>query len=758
MNSIEDLNTSSATAFEFTDNRTAGFRFDRTLPTNRSLTVNEGSSHTVPLGIDILEIINYSTLNAAMRVDLSSAPSGTTIDFGTLPTGCVLTESPSNVYTVTNINTVDAWNSLKAPEIDLGSVFNGTFSYTVSILSSTLSPVEYTVSMTVLEVFSLTTPTAATYTRGSTQLINAPDLQDTGGLGINWTITVDSSDYPEALDTISTTSSAGGTLTWTSGTKTAEIYGNIDQVNDILNTLSITFASDSDLTFTLRYESENDTNSETDIVVQVFTSTSTDILGSVRSTPNYLEDQANDISGGPLITSGETGRFVMDISANPNGIVESMDILGNFIPTYTQSTFFEFAAATTSNHWQSANDYYFNQTLSADLDADRIVAGVQTADSGNGAVYILKRASDGTYAIETTITKSSEQYVGEYVHINSAGDQVTFGCQTALFTYTRSGTTWTQQDTISGSDFVARDVSYDGQVLVFEDGGDLKVYTWVSNAWSLRQTVYTGAASTPETNYVRHISVNNDGTVFTTSGAGKEDSLGNTVGGFDIYRWNGSTSYTREYNVELGVKPTGTLPTYYGAPVGVINQAGDAFITVLEAVGLTTTSIFKYYKYSGSWTEKTGFTRELGNNDRDWNLSPDGLVFVTSPDNGGQVRYDIETNTWSSLAANSARLDNTGYTPVAFSKNNQRVAVADRQDQNIGIAKINVNDADQTISFDSSTDTLTITGIKTSINTLIDDITLTPTSGTQPDFDLVYSVTTPLNNVSKRNQNIVNGS
>lgn len=770
MNNIDDLNNRSGQLFEFTDNRNAGFVFDSENAINQSITINEGGTHNIPVGIEILEIINYDTLNAAIQVDLTNAPSATTIDWGTLPSGCTETESPTGVYTVDGLDDVNIWDAIKSPEIDLGSVFNGEFDYTVSIVSDTLDPITYTVSVTVLEVNTLSNPGGQNYTRSAQNLqITTPDLVDTGGDGINWTIEIDVVDFPEAIDEITTTSTQGS-LSWNNSTKTATITGNNTQVNDILDNLYINIAS-VDLTWTMRYESYNDTNSETDIITQTWTSTSTDILGTVRSDPTFTEDQDNSISGGPLITSSQSGQYNEQIYAYPSNTITNMK-LSNFRPTYTVGTTF-LEVASNGNQWEYLDSYSYHQNnISSDDTGDRVAFGLNTGDSGNGAVYVLKQDSNGDYDIETTITKTGVIQVGFDVHLNTDGDLLHFTVRnsssyqtTSVFTYTRSGTTWTQANeytgTISSSYDPANKLkpitwSHDGEVMFVEDGQDLNVLTWTGSGWSLRDQVYTNSDGSNVT-YGQMLTANGDGTVFATVGYGKKAAanLTQTTGGFDIYRWNGS-SYVAELDVELGYSFTSDY--LQGGTAGYLNAAGDAFITAIIPTGSGSspggnTSTFKYYRYaSGSWSEKQGFTDRLGiNPERQMRLSPDGLLWASYY---GVRRYDVENNTWSSESNFS---DVTTIEAIEFTKDSKSVFTGTETSTASGeAARLRRNDPSKFVSYDSTTDVLTLSGTRSGLNALIDTITMTPSSGTQPDIQLIYEVTTPNGTTTKKNQTITN--
>ena len=119
MNSLSQLNAFAATNINVTDNRLAKVKFDRVrplLPLDQSA---QRSTLTVTVnpGINIVEIIKFATANVRLRVKTikgDTDPIATsTVAWASLPTGVTLTTG-TNVYTLSGINTVAAWEAIKS--------------------------------------------------------------------------------------------------------------------------------------------------------------------------------------------------------------------------------------------------------------------------------------------------------------------------------------------------------------------------------------------------------------------------------------------------------------------------------------------------------------------------------------------------------------------------------------------------------------------------------------------------------------------
>ena len=132
MKSISQLNTRGQTSLSYTDDRNATIVFDRTTPSNQSLTTAVGESHIQNPGILILDIIKPDSLNIYYEIDVGSV-SGATVSWASLPSGVTLNNLGSGKYRIVNIDTVAQWNAIKSPTVNIPSGWEDNFVYTAGI-------------------------------------------------------------------------------------------------------------------------------------------------------------------------------------------------------------------------------------------------------------------------------------------------------------------------------------------------------------------------------------------------------------------------------------------------------------------------------------------------------------------------------------------------------------------------------------------------------------------------------------------------
>ena len=132
MNSLSQLNTYSDTTLTFTDLRSAKVVFDRVTPTAQTASYTVGGTFTVPLGINILDIVLPGTEQVYFQVDVSNA-AGATVTFPTLPSGYSVTTIGSGVYRVSNIQSQADWDLIKNALVQTASGYKATFSATAII-------------------------------------------------------------------------------------------------------------------------------------------------------------------------------------------------------------------------------------------------------------------------------------------------------------------------------------------------------------------------------------------------------------------------------------------------------------------------------------------------------------------------------------------------------------------------------------------------------------------------------------------------
>ncbi len=133
MTTFQQLNNYSNGTVTFTDSRPSNVIFNFPTAVNLTDQTITTQSFTLQRTIDIVEIVQPQTANVVFEVD-TSVLSGVTVDFGTLPSG-VTVGSLNGVFTVSGIDSVSDWESVRAPTITLPSADTaGAFEYTCKII------------------------------------------------------------------------------------------------------------------------------------------------------------------------------------------------------------------------------------------------------------------------------------------------------------------------------------------------------------------------------------------------------------------------------------------------------------------------------------------------------------------------------------------------------------------------------------------------------------------------------------------------
>ena len=135
MTTLVELNTYSDGVVSYTENRPSFVFFNFPNATDLTEQPISTQSFTLQRTIDIVEIVKPNLALVVFEVDVS-ALSGTTVSFGSLPSGVTVT-SLNGVFTVSGINSVSDWEAVRSPTITLPSAdHQGAFAYTCKIIAT----------------------------------------------------------------------------------------------------------------------------------------------------------------------------------------------------------------------------------------------------------------------------------------------------------------------------------------------------------------------------------------------------------------------------------------------------------------------------------------------------------------------------------------------------------------------------------------------------------------------------------------------
>ena len=231
MKSLLDLNSFSNLTVEYTDDRDATVILDRLIGTDQSLTITENEQFVQPTGFILLEIVDSAVSQPYYTLDYTSFTGQVTLDFGVLPAGVVVTESPTNYFTITGVDTVFAWDGIKSPTVqppfnEIGSkTITATLNWTLSD-GVTTDSITFDTALTINDAQELDDATAFTYlTNTLDQSVTGVPLiiAALGGLTPIFTLTIEAT-KAEGIASITATDPLDGVTTVTSTTTTDDDY------------------------------------------------------------------------------------------------------------------------------------------------------------------------------------------------------------------------------------------------------------------------------------------------------------------------------------------------------------------------------------------------------------------------------------------------------------------------------------------------------------------------------------------------------
>lgn len=337
MNSLEELNGyAQDLELPYTDLRSPTVTFDTSATVNQTQTVDEGFTFLSTVGIEITEIINPAVSSPTYTIDVKNIP-GTTVTWGTIPSGLTLTNPQPGVYTISGLTTIEQWDAIKQGTITLPTNYYGLWTYTSTIRY--YSAIEgnkimgWTTAVTVNDVQFLTSPLSFVYPVNAVTAVETPPQianLDTSYPGATWTV-VGTPSSTSSIDTWTTTGT-GGTFSVNGTTKVFTISGTRAQVNSRLAGLTIdSNANGVDMIIT--YVCSNSLNSTTDTKTQLFSSVGLLYLGAVSEPSIYFNEDASSaaVGGAPTITDSfydGSGLYTYTVTPSNTSAITSLSTTG----------------------------------------------------------------------------------------------------------------------------------------------------------------------------------------------------------------------------------------------------------------------------------------------------------------------------------------------------------------------------------------------------------------------------------------------
>jgi hypothetical protein len=731
MNSLYDLNHfSSTTIVTYTDSRTPAVMFDRITPTNGNVNINEDDTHTVPVGAEIVDIIRGADCLPKYIINVSSC-AGATVSWTTVPSGCVVTNPSTGVYQISNVLTVDIWNTIKNPIVSIPHGFTGTFTYTAKVAWNTTDYKQWSILVSVADITYMTTPTGLYFFPGQTGTVTGnPTILS--NIATTWTVTVTPS-ITGAITNMSSTG-AGGTSTFNSSTKVLTITGTKSQCNSHLN--SIAYVTDNfRFDFQLVFHAIADAIGDGDTKNQDWYTLA--YLTQTRSSDTYTLNTTTSITGGPLIVddlSTGLGTYTMTVVPNPTSAVNQLSSIGRY------------GVGQTLTPSPDRNAYLFGQTAVFSLDNEYMFISVP-GYAGKGAVFFYTKTS-GTYGKVQTIEPSGNpESFGQQILISSDKNTlIVVSNDNYVYVFTRSGTTWTEQTALgpyTNPHTRVAGISSDGNKFMVvipatTNGlGAVCSFRYMTRSGSTWTSTTVSSGISDKDTYMGYygIGMNAAADKLFVSEAGWSSNTGR----IHYYTRSGST-WTKQTSITETNTAYPAAPNHWFMFMGF--HESDATITAYSQGGFGST--YFYTLVGSTWTLQSSFAYGYGR------VTGNGQLFVNGP-----KLYKKINSVWTEISGSNIDPNLTG---GLLSYDTTYAVVADIHATvdgytNSGTVQIYTQGAAGT-TWNGTTHTLTLSGTRSQVNLDVDTIILTPGTDYTDNFILTYTLTTPSSITDTRDQTI----
>jgi len=260
--------------------------------------------------------------------------------------------------------------------------------------------------------------------------------------------------------------------------------------------------------------------------------------------------------------------------------------------------------------------------ISVSIDGDTVVVGANAEDTGGtsaGAVYVFTR-SGTTWTQQQKIQASDAQRIDNFGYsVDISGDTVVVGAYSedtggenagAVYVFTRSGTTWTQQQKIQASDAEANDqfgwrVAISGETVVVgarledtggADAGAAYVFTRSGTTWTQQAKIVASDAQADD-QFGWRVAISGETVVV---GAYYEDTGGADAGAAYIFTRSGTT-WTQQAKIQAS---DAQAEDYFGTSVAISGDTVVVGATGEDAGGANAGAAYVFTRSGTTWTQQ----------------------------------------------------------------------------------------------------------------------------------------------------------
>ena len=291
-----------------------------------------------------------------------------------------------------------------------------------------------------------------------------------------------------------------------------------------------------------------------------------------------------------------------------------------YIFTKSGSTWTQQSKLTASD---AATSDYFGWSVSLSGDGSTALVGAYGKSTNTGAAYIFTK-SGSTWTQQSILTASdgaANDYFGISVSLSSDGSTALVGAHYkssstgAAYIFTKSGSTWTQQQKITASDAVTNDyfgysvsLSADGSIaLVGAYGkssatGAAYVFTKSGSTWS-QQSILTASDAAASDQFGISVSLSADGSTALVGAYLEDPSSISNAGAAYVFTRSGST-WTQQAKLTASDAATGDLCGWS------VSLSGDGSTALVGAHQKSSSagSAYIFTRSGSTWTQQAKLT------------------------------------------------------------------------------------------------------------------------------------------------------
>jgi len=422
-----------------------------------------------------------------------------------------------------------------------------------------------------------------------------------------------------------TLTDGGGSVNITTSADTNTVLSTISQSSNVFTlTPSSSTTAPSGGTFAVTFSVTDGVNTSVDNLT-TFTLSFTSWSNATQQAKIQASDaEASDLFGQSVSISSDGNTAIVGAK---NEDTTATNAGSAYIFTRSGSTWSQQQKIQASDAYSGDQ---FGLSVSISGDGNTVIVGSiyqDTSATNAGSAYIFTR-SGSTWSQQAKIQASDAQdsdYFGQSVSISSDGDTAIVGARFedtngsnagSAYIFTRSGSTWSQQQKIQASDAEASDdfgwsvsISGDGNTAIVgarledttaTDAGSAYIFTRSGSTWSQQAKIQASDAEASD-DFGYSVSISSDGNTAIV-GADTEDTTASNAGSAYIFTRSGST-WSQQAKIQAS---DAQANDQFGWSVSISGDGDTAIVSAYleDTSGTSAGSAYIFTRSGTTWSQQ----------------------------------------------------------------------------------------------------------------------------------------------------------